>query len=115
MDTCIETFTSPTRVPAATLAEANVELEKWCEYKSGAHEAYGETYAQYRGEIAHYGDAWPGAALDVARMSEAIGEIEAEIEALFEDWPQLDPDVDLDGSKARRIAERIAADNVEPF
>ena len=48
-----------------TLAEAD-EYAGLSQDIGFAWESYGETVAQYRGECAHYGDAWPGAAIEVA-------------------------------------------------
>lgn len=113
----MKTYTQP--APPTTLAEAAVELDYLCDGLDGVRECYGDSYAEHRGETALYGDSWPGAQLQLQAMHDTMAEIEAEIEALFEDWPQLDPDVDLDGSKARRRAERLAAETAryatEPF
>jgi hypothetical protein len=45
-------------------------LEELAESHSWACESYGETYAQYRSEVVHYGDAWPGAAHEVSAAAE---------------------------------------------
>lgn len=37
------------------------------------HESYGETLAQFRSEVALYGDGWPGGALDLACMNARLG------------------------------------------
>lgn len=42
----------------------------------GLHEAFGELYAEYRGEIARYGDAWPGSAAQVAAGHAALDEVD---------------------------------------
>lgn len=43
-------------------------------------ESYSETYSQYRGEIAAFGDAWPGSALQVAGLRADLAAYEAEWE-----------------------------------
>ena len=47
------------------------------DYAEGLYECYGETYAQYRAEINHYGDAWPGSYDQIRGMEDAIREVEA--------------------------------------
>lgn len=49
---------------------------------SCSHEALGDYEAEYRGEVARFGDAWPGAADGLARMREGARQAEADYEAL---------------------------------
>jgi hypothetical protein len=49
---------------------------------SCAHESLGDIEAEYRGEVARFGDAWPGAADQLARTREGARKAEADYEAL---------------------------------
>ena len=46
-----------------------------------AVETYGELVTQYKSECALYGDAWPGAAIDVQEAEERLRKIEADLDA----------------------------------
>lgn len=61
------------------------------EYLDGMGEVYGETYAQYRSEIAMFGDAWPGSALEVAAMRRDLEAAEAEWTRRHPTPPPVDP------------------------
>jgi len=50
----------------------------------------GEIEAEYRNEVALFGDAWPGAALQIAAGKERIAALKAERDALIEMWPGID-------------------------
>ena len=71
------------------------EIEDLAEALSGAYECYGDMYAEYRGEIAHYGDAWAGSADQISRMRQGLDRGERELKALTikldADYPAYGP------------------------
>lgn len=59
-------------------------LAYFAEIVDGATEGFGELSAEYRGEVARFGDAWPGAAIQVRDAEAAIARAEATYRALAE-------------------------------
>ena len=55
--------------------------EELYECHSCAYEMLGDNETQYRSEIALYGDAWPGAAIQLDAMRADLAEIETELAA----------------------------------
>jgi hypothetical protein len=52
-------------------------------------EHYGETLAEYSGEVARYGDAWVGAGDQLSRLSGGIQAAKAEVEAIKAKLPPV--------------------------
>lgn len=66
-------------LPASlTLAEAD-ERTGLAQSIDFGWESYGETVAQMRGEMAQFGDAWPGAQVEVAAIRRRLDEAEARL------------------------------------
>lgn len=58
-----------------TLLAAALDLREQAEESlTWSHEAHAEVTAQYRSEVGLYGDAWPGAQVDVARSAAQVRE-----------------------------------------
>ena len=54
-----------------------------------AQSQYTDIYAEYRGEVSRYGDAWPGAQLQLARYRKSLDEDLAEIQDLRAKLPPV--------------------------
>lgn len=67
------------------------EYDELVEYIDDGWEQYGELLAEYRGECARYGDAWPGAALEVAGFRQGLEESERRITFLADALGGLGP------------------------
>lgn len=52
------------------------------EYGHELYETFGEIYAEYRGEIARYGDAWPGSTAQIEAGRETLLRYERDCELL---------------------------------
>lgn len=86
-----DTTQTPTDYPAIFAAMTERELNEFL-YETGS---FYEVEAQYLGEIALYGDAWPGAAIQVAEGRAQIAAADAEYARRFP--PVVRPaDVDTD-------------------
>lgn len=73
----------------------SVSYDEACEILEGLSEQYGELLTQYNSEVALYGDAWPGAALQLESLMEQVKKAEARVAELS---PATAPIV-LDGSE----------------
>ena len=58
--------------PRILATNLTAEYEDLAEYLGEAWQQYGDLNAEYRGEIARFGDAWPGSAIQVRGMYEAL-------------------------------------------
>lgn len=63
------------------LLQALAEIDELAEDVRNGAEAYAEIYAEYRGEIARFGDAWPGSAIQIANGHRAQAAAEARLAA----------------------------------
>lgn len=68
-----------------TLITLNIAIDEAGEDLYYAEEAYGETQAQHLSETSLYGDSWPGARQDLARMKAGIARLEARWASLVAD------------------------------
>lgn len=74
-----------------TLVEAQARYDELADELDAGYEALSEIEGQYRSEVAAFGDAWPGAAIQVADIKAALAATEAAREALTVAWPALLP------------------------
>lgn len=103
-------------VPAAVLAE----LDRAGQAVRALNESLSEWEAQYASEVHQFGDAWPGAAIDVQRMRLQVRRAELDLElALLEARRHgyITYDEAVADVKARHAAqaEQAVFDSVEPF
>ena len=63
--------------------------EEACEAADALGEVYADTLTQYRSEMAGFGDAWPGAAIQLREMKEALDEAEAAVKRLAPPKPPV--------------------------
>ena len=57
-------------------------LESLYEDYDNLDESYGESYSQYIGEIAQFGDAWAGSAIDLQEMRDSLAMLSDRIDAV---------------------------------
>jgi hypothetical protein len=62
---------------AAVPAWVHNRLNEEGEHISNLQESLAETHAEYEGEVARYGDAWPGAQQDLHNLQESLADAEA--------------------------------------
>jgi hypothetical protein len=67
--------------PAWVHNRINAEAERI----DNLQESLADTYAEYRGEVARYGDAWPGAHAQLDDMEDAIADAEARYDEVVAD------------------------------
>ena len=67
------------------------ELEELYDYGECASEALAETECQYKSEVALFGDAWPGAAIQLDEMRSGLHRAEKRIEELKKELGILPP------------------------
>ena len=84
-------------------------LEGCLEY---AHQSLGETIAEYRSEVAMFGDAWPGADADIAACKDRVNTLTVEMNAFTARNPLYFPPA---WALARVEVPPCAADNDLPF
>ena len=58
------------------------KLDTLREHREALVEQYGDLKAQYQSEVAQFGDAWPGAAIDLHEAEKRLAEMKAEIDTL---------------------------------
>jgi hypothetical protein len=76
--------------PFTELTAAEVaELEEDAEAHFFLCEQLGEMTAEHRGEVARFGDSWPGAQLDLAHLRGVIDAIELRLDT----WPEFGPPI----------------------
>jgi hypothetical protein len=73
------------------------------EAMDAAADCYGDTFAQYRSEVAQFGDAWAGADADLERARAGIAELDREHERRFGgacEIPNLPEYIEIDNDYA---------------
>ena len=62
-----------------TLEELLAREAELSEDLGGAEDCYYDTMAEHKGEVARFGDSWPGAQLQLQQMSRGIDAMEASL------------------------------------